>query len=224
MPHFAHLVAQQNEERLALEYHRWNQIFIALILPITGTFIVFGRPLLQLWLGSNSPLVEPVFDLLPWIAIGTLFNTVMTAPYFLQIASGWTLLSVVKNAIAVAIILPVLVITVPLYGPIAAAACWIGLNVGYYLLEVPYMHRRLLPRELWTWWGRDTLLPMATVGVVYTCVLFLVPPVLPRLEGLALTAIVAIIAWLALLMVLPLLRSDAFYMLRRLKQWLPRAD
>ena len=38
---------------------------VVLVLPVAGTFIVFARPLLQLWLGTSSPLVEPVSALLP---------------------------------------------------------------------------------------------------------------------------------------------------------------
>jgi O-antigen/teichoic acid export membrane protein len=223
MPHFAHLTARNDPDRLAREYHRWSQIVVALILPITGTFFVFGRPLLQIWLGSASPLVEPVFALLPWIAIGTLFNTMVTPLYFLQIASGWTRLSIVKNVIAVAVILPALVIGVPRYGPMAAAACWIVVNFGYYLFEVPYMHRRLLPNELWSWWARDTLLPTAVVGIIYSGALVLTPLEAPRFVGLATAIAVAAVAWIVLLIILPHVRTDTFGILNMIRLKLVKA-
>jgi O-antigen/teichoic acid export membrane protein len=222
MPHFAHLTSQRDAARLAREYHRWSQIFAALILPITGTLIVFGRPLLQIWLGSASPLVNPVSELLPWIAIGTLLNTLMTPSYFLQIANGWTSLIVTMNFIALAVILPALVIAVPRYGPIAAAVCWIGINLPYYGIMVPRMHQRLLPSELWAWWGRDTLLPIAVVGIIYGSALTLTPFDVSRFVGLAAAIAVAALAWAALLVVLPQVRTDAFGVLNMVKLKLAR--
>jgi O-antigen/teichoic acid export membrane protein len=216
MPHFAHLITLRDDVRLAREYHRWSQIMAALVLPVAGTFVVFARPLLQFWLGTSSPLIGPVALLLPWITIGTLFNTLMVPPYFLQIAHGWTRLSVSANIIALVVILPVLAIGVPRYGPLAAAFCWIGLNVGYFLVMVPYMHRRLLPREIWSWWGRDTLLPTAVAAVVYAGARMFVPPDLPRLGALATAAAVAVLAWAALLVVLPRVRADAVGAVRQI--------
>jgi O-antigen/teichoic acid export membrane protein len=218
MPHFARLLTQDDQDFLAREYHRWTQIFAALILPITGTFVVFGRPLLQLWLGMTSPLVDPVAALLPWIAIGTLFNTLMTPPYFLQIASGWTRLSVVKNIIAVAAVLPVLFIFVPRYGPIAAAVVWIAINVGYYLFEVPLMHRRLLRRELWRWWIIDTLLPTIVVTLIYAVAAVMLPPEISRLPGVLLAFVMAAVAWLVLLMAWPALRATTAHTIGLMKQ------
>ena len=222
MPHFAHLMALRDDAGLAREYHRWSQIMTALVLPVAGTLMVFARPLLQLWLGRSSPLINPVADLLPWITIGTLFNTLMVPPYFLQIAYGWTRLSVSANVIALVVILPALVIGVPRYGPLAAAFCWIALNLGYYLFMVPYMHRRIMPREIWTWWGRDTLLPMAVVGIVYAGALTFVPAGMPRWGALATAVAVAALAWAALLAVLPLVRADALGVLRLLRLRLPK--
>ena len=223
MPHFAHLTSQRDAARLAREYHRWSQIFSALILPITGTLIVFGKPLLQVWLGSASPLVNPVSELLPWVAIGTLLNTLMTPSYFLQIANGWTSLIVTMNFIALAVILPALVIAVPRYGPIAAAVCLIGINLPYYVIMVPYMHRRLLPDDLWAWCGRDTLLPIAVVGIIYGGALLLTPSDVPQFAGLAAAVAVAALAWAALLVALPQVRADAFGMLNIVRLKLTRS-
>lgn len=217
MPHFTSLVAEKDSSRSAREYHRWSQLITAMVLPVTGTLYVFAQPLLQLWLGGASPLVAPVAELLPWIAIGTLFNTLVTPPYFLQIANGWTRLSVIKNVIALVFILPILVITVPRYGPLAAAVCWIALNLGYYLIEVPYMHRCLLKGELWAWWGRDTLAPMAVAAIVYGATLAIVPPEIDRFDGLAMAIVVAILTWAILLVTLPFYRADVFGALRLLK-------
>jgi O-antigen/teichoic acid export membrane protein len=224
MPHFAHLIARRDEVHLAREYHRWTQIIVVLVLPMAGTFAVFARPVLQLWLGVSSPLIEPVSALLPWVTIGTLFNCVMVTPYLLQIASGWTRLCVATNIVALVVLLPTLFFVVPRYGPMAAAICWIGLNVGYYLIMVPCMHARLLPRELFSWWLQDTFFPVAVVGTIYAAVWALIPSDIPRLTGVALSVMVALVAWGALLAILPTVRADAFGFIRLLKLQVFRAS
>ena len=224
MPHFAHLMAERDETRLAREYHRWTQILAVLVLPVAGTFFVFARPLLQLWLGKSSPLIEPVLALLPWVTIGTLFNTLMVAPYFLQIASGWTRLSVTTNVVALVVTLPALLFGVPRYGPIAAAICWMALNVGYFLVMVPCMHQRLLSRELWSWWQQDTLFPLAIVGIIYAAAWLFVPTDLTLLAGVASSVVVALVAWGVLLAALPTVRADVFGILRLLKFRVSRAS
>jgi len=105
-----------------------------------------------------------------------------------------------------------------------AAICWIGLNVGYYLIMVPCMHARLLPRELCSWWLQDTLFPVAVVGTIYAVVWALVPADIPRLAGVALSVMVALVAWVALLAILPTVRADAFGFMRLLKLQVFRAS
>lgn len=215
MPHFAQLIYRRDETTLAKEYHRWTQVIVALILPVTASLIVFARPLIQVWLGQASPLVGPMAELLPLIAFGTLFNTLVTPLYFLQIASGWTRLSAGKNIVAVAVILPVLLIFVPRIGPIAAAAGWIAVNLGYYLFEVPLMHRRLLKGQMWQWWLTDTLLPMIVVALIFSCSWLLVPADQNPWFGLLQAVLTSAIAFGTIGLVFPTLRRDAIESARR---------
>lgn len=216
MPHFVQLLSRPNHVGLAEEYHRWAQRIIALILPVSATLIVFARPLMDVWLGAGSPLAGPVAALLPWIAIGTLFNTVVTPATLLQIAAGWTRLTIVTNVVAVALVLPVLLMSVPVYGPVAAAACWAALNVGYYLFSVPCMHRRLLTHELWGWWTRDTGLPILAVGALYLIVAWAAGPQVSLWWSVAYAAAAAAGAVALLLLVLPHVRADALGARQRL--------
>lgn len=160
MPHFVKLLSAPHHLLLAEEYHRWSQRIVILVLPVSATLIVFARPLMDLWLGTSSPLAAPVAALLPWLAVGTLFNTLVTPPYVVQIAAGWTRLTVVTALVAVCAAIPFLLVSVPNYGPLAAAICWAAINIGSFTFSVPQMHKRLLPNELRRWWVRDTGLPL----------------------------------------------------------------
>lgn len=203
LPHFTRLFGEEGHEQLAHEYHRWTQIVSLISLPIAGTFIVFGKPLVDLWLGGNSPIAIPVMQLLPWVVLGTLLNVLITLPYILQISAGWTSLSVFKNIIAIAILLPALIYGIPKFGPIVGAGCWLALNGGYYLFEVPCMHRRLLPHEMKSWWWNDTLLPALYASPIFAGSYMLSSAGQSRIEVLAQAFITALIAGIVLMLLLP---------------------
>ncbi len=207
-PHLTQIAGGGDQKLLADEYHRWTQIIVALVLPAAGTLMAFAHPLIELWLGSRSPLVMPVVTILPWIVLGTVLNTLVTPPYLLQVAHGWTRLSAASNLIAVAIILPALLLLVPRYGPMAAAGCWIAVNLGYYLFQVPVMHKLLLPSELLRWWLADTLLPAAAVAVVYAVAWLAVPRVLSPMYSLPIVGAAVLCAFAVLISALPLARRD----------------
>ena len=217
LPLLAGLQAAADRERLAGEYHRWTQVTVFLALPMGGALIVFTRPLLTVWLGAESPLLPLMLPILPWIALGTLLNTVAMAPAILQAASGWTRLSIVKNFIALPPFLLILAWGIPEIGMIVGAWCWVALNLGYYLFEVPLTHRRLLPEEMWRWWGRDTLLPGAVATAVFALAAALTPAGLPPWQGVALACLTALVAAAALLAVLPHPRAMILAGLARLK-------
>ncbi len=175
LPHFSGLMATGREKRLAFEYHGWTQWVAVVAFPITAALIVFPQALVQIWLPRESFVGGTVIALVPWIAAGTLFNVVSTLPYVLQMAAGTTRLLLLKNILALAVVLPALVYGLPKYGPIVGAWCWLAVNLGYYLFEVPIMHLRLLKGELWAWWLRDTLFPGVFVGFVFVAASHLFP-------------------------------------------------
>src|SRR5258708_6110723 len=130
----------------------------------------------------------------------------MVGPFFFQIPPRWSRLSLTTKIVPLIVPPPALFFWVPPYGAIAAAICWIGLNVGYFLVMVPCMHQRLLSRELWSWWQQDTLFPMAIVGIIYAAVWVFLPTDLPSLAGVANSVVVALVAWGVLLAALPTVR------------------
>jgi O-antigen/teichoic acid export membrane protein len=97
---------------------------------------------------------------------GTAINGLMNFPYALQLAFGWTKLSVYKNVIAVMVVVPLIVVMTARFGAMGAACVWLGLNVGYFCLEIPIMHRRLLRAEQWRWYGQDVFVPLSVCVLV----------------------------------------------------------
>lgn len=214
LPHFSRLWDRRNEAVLAAQYHRWTQFVVAAMVPALGLLIFFPVPLLQVWLGTNSPLVAPVAVLLPWVAFGAIFSVAVSMSQLLQLAAGRVRLLLARNVVSLALVLPAVYVGTRWYGPIAGAICWAIMNVGIFIVEIPILHRRVLRGELWSWWMRDTLLPFAVAGVLF----FVLSRYLPeaRWPGLAYIALSGALVFAALVVLLPHARAEALVRGRQL--------
>lgn len=163
-PRLTELVAKDDQHALVETYHRASQWLAALLIPPALVMAAFADPLLQVWTG-NASLAQQAGPLLALLALGTLCNGFMFVPYSTQLAHGWTGFAVRMNIVAVVLVVPVILWAVPRYGAIGAAWAWLALNVGYVLIAIHFMHRRLLPNEKWRWYG-DAIFKPLIVGSV----------------------------------------------------------
>lgn len=212
-PRFIQLHAS-HDERLATLYHTASQGVSILIGTATAFLVLLGRPVLQLWL-HDPVTVDRVVDLVAVLAIGSMLNGIMTLPYFLQLAAGWTMLTIRVNLAAVCLVVPALALLVPIYGGMAAAWIWLCLNAGYVLVAVPLMHRRLLHGELWHWYLKDVLPPVLAATVVGAGWRWISPPVPAGIVGWAALTFEGCVMLAAASIASPAVRS-------RLRQWRTR--
>jgi O-antigen/teichoic acid export membrane protein len=174
-PRFTELATNGDTVALRSIYHQGAQLVTVLMGSATMVLIVFGDRVLRLWTG-NQALAQHVAPLMAVMALGTCFNGLMWIPYQMQLAHGWTSLTIKVNVVAVSLLIPAILIVVPAYGAIGAARIWATLNAGYLLLSIPLMHRRLLRTDKWTWYCQDVALPLA----VATATALLCRWVMPR--------------------------------------------
>lgn len=99
------------------------------------------------------------------LALGTFLNGLMWIPYQMQLAYGWTSLAIKINSVAVSILIPVLFWVVPLYGAMGAAWVWVMLNLGYCIIGIHFMFRRILKEEKWNWYFHDIIVPFSVAGL-----------------------------------------------------------
>lgn len=162
-PRFSQLAAR-DEVALVSLYHRACQTMTALIVPVAVFIAFFSFELLHLWTRNEatSRVASPILTLL---ILGTAVNGLLNLPYALQLAYGWTRLSLTANAIAVATLGPALFFATSRYGAVGAAAVWCLYNVAYAIVVVRLMHRRILQGEQWRWYFEDVGVPViAAVG------------------------------------------------------------
>lgn len=173
-PALARLVAAGDADGERRLYHGASQGLAALIVPATVALVLFAPELLHAYLG-DAVVAASAGRFLSVLAAGSGILALMVMPLSLQLANGWTALSVAKNVAAVTAYVPLTYLLARQFGAIGAAWAWLALTAGYLLIEVPVMHRRLLPGAQWRWYLRDVGVP-ALVSLAVLGTLRLVLP------------------------------------------------
>lgn len=94
------------------------------------------------------------------LIIGNALNGLLRIPSGLQYADGWTKLGFFSDLIGVLVLIPIMLFLVIHYGAVGAAVSWLILNLGYVLIVIPVMHKRLLKDEKWRWYFIDVAVPL----------------------------------------------------------------
>ena len=158
-PRFTQLVSGNNLDELRLLYHKSCQFIAVLVLPAAVVIALFSYEVILLWT-QNAITAEMTHRIVSIMICGTALNGLMNPPYALQLAFGWTKLSVIKNTVALIILVPLIIFLSMRYGAVGAASAWLILNIGYVLFEIPVMHGRILRDEMWRWYWSDVSVPM----------------------------------------------------------------
>ncbi len=104
-PRFTALATLGNVPALRAAYHQGAQLVTVFMGSAAIVLIVFRDKVMFLWTGDPA-LVQKVAPLVAVLALGTLLNGLMSVPYQLMLAHGWTSLTVKVNIAAVAILVP----------------------------------------------------------------------------------------------------------------------
>jgi len=181
-PRYSQLAAAGDTGALVGLYHRTNQILSATVLPVAAVVAAFAQDLLWLWTGDKALAAAsaPIFTLL---VIGSAFNGLMNLPYALQLAHGWTRFALWVNVVSVCLVVPGIWIMGREFGGVGAASVWLALNLGYFIIGIPLMHRRLLAGEMARWYYADIFPSLAASMVLVVAWRIAVPAMLDGLTG-----------------------------------------
>jgi O-antigen/teichoic acid export membrane protein len=158
-------VATDNRAELQACYHRGCQLVSVLILPTAMVISLFSREILLLWTHSQVA-AEQASLVLSLLVIGGALNGLMNMPFALQLANGWTSLAVYSNAIAVAVMAPIIILLTRHFGAPGAAITGIIVYGGYILFVIPITYRRLLPGDTRRWYLEDVGYPLLAAAVI----------------------------------------------------------
>jgi O-antigen/teichoic acid export membrane protein len=205
-PQFTEFTTRGDSEALSRVYHQAAQLATVVMGSAAVVLIGFAEVILRLWTG-NPDLAENVSYLLQVLAFGTLLNGLMGVPYQMQLAHGWTSLTIRINAAAVAVLVPAIFYVAPKYGAIGAAGLWVTLNVGYLMIDVFFMHRRVLQSEKWRWYGQDVALPLAAAATTTVLFRWCLPAEMSKIEQVCALISVSGCAMMAAALVCPRVRT-----------------
>jgi len=195
-PRFSQLVAGGDLAMLKHLYHKSCQTMAVLILPPTVVMVIFSREIMLLWTQDATAAMQTC-RLASLLVVGTALNGLMHIPYALQLANGWTKLTLGVNVAAIFLLIPLLVVLSLRWGALGAAWVWPILNAGYVLIALQLMHRRLLRGELWRWYWADFALPLVAVLGVSALVRLLAPELGTLFKQVTVIAIAGLLSLLA---------------------------
>lgn len=211
-PALTSAVEQGDKATESATYHHSSRSLAVLVLPAAVTLALFAPELLAVYL-HDAVAADRTHLLLSLLAVGNAFLALVFMPLSLQLAHGWTSLSMYKNVVAVAIYVPALLFLVPHYGATGAACAWLALTAGYFLLEVPVMHRRLLRGAMGRWYLVDLGIPaLVALGIMGLTRLAL-PADFDEWMAIALIVTAGVVAQLGCFLLLPSAPATAMRLL-----------
>lgn len=207
-PSLSRLTAEGDAAGLSGLYHRSSQLMSTVLFPATCALVFFSGDLLSVYL-QDPVTVERSERLVSLFAVGNALLGTMMMPYALQLACGWTRLSLAKNVVAVALYVPIMLVAVDRLGVIGAPIGWLLLCLGYFVVEVTVMHRRLLRGEQARWYWQDVGLAAVISAAIVGGVRAVVPAGTPPLVAVLCCGLAACLAVVACTLALPAMRRQA---------------
>jgi O-antigen/teichoic acid export membrane protein len=212
-PRFTELATNRDEAALRTLYHQGAQMVTVLTGSAAIVLMTFGYSVLRLWTGDPA-LSEKVAPLMTILALYVLFNALLVIPYQLQLAHGWTSLTIKVSIVAVIVMVPAILWVVPVYGAIGAAWMLATTTAGCLLFEIPLMHRRLLPADKWSWCVQDVAVPLAAATAAALLCRWVMPHNLGKLGEFSALLTASICVLIAAAAAAPMVRHQLIRHLR----------
>jgi len=207
-PRYSKLASLGEQTALTRLYHLSNQYLGLVVAAIAAVLMVFSKDVIYLWTGDVTTATKLALPLSILVA-GTALNGLMNLPYALQLAYGWTRLTVGANLVALILGIPFCIWAVGRYDIVGAACLWFAINFGFVAIAIPLMHRHLMRGEMSTWYLRDLLPPAIAATVVALPAGWLLPPISRNPMGLFILALVSAATLAASALSAPLVREHA---------------
>lgn len=190
-PRYTRLVSLGETAELTHLYHLSNQCLAVMAASTAAVLMVFAKDVIYLWTGDTATAAKLGLPLSILIA-GTALNGLMNLPYALQLAFGWTRLTIGSNLVALILGIPFCIWAVGRDGIVGAAYLWFAINLGFVAVAIPLMHRRLMRGELSKWYFQDILPPCISATSIALLGGWLLPAVQRNVSGVLLLTAVSV--------------------------------
>lgn len=212
-------MAAHDANGLERDYHLGAQLIAVIVVPVAVMMVLFARDMLYAWSG-DAALARDVAPVLALLVLGTLLNALIQLPNVAMLAFGSTRIQLWVNAVAVVVMIPLLFLVVPQFGPTGAASVWLLVNIGYVLVELPLIHRQILHGQLWPLYRDAMLLPALAATVAgLACLQLRAHIELDRIELILYLAVAGVVCMAAAAMAAPAVRGRVTAELMRLRTY-----
>lgn len=217
-PRLTQLVTMGDQGSLRHIYIRACEWMAFAIVPPAILMVTLPQHVLLAWSG-NQELAIHAAALLQLLAAGSLCNALMSTPYAMQLAHGWTGLAVRVNVVAVVVTIPAMFWATSRFGAPGAAGVWFSLNASYVLIGAHFMYRTLVPDIKWKWYAQCVASPL--VAALVTAAILLAT--LPQAESRPVSMAVCVASMVFLYAATGLCLSGPRQLLFRLTKWFRKA-
>jgi O-antigen/teichoic acid export membrane protein len=165
LPRFSRLVEIGDTGQLVRLYHGASQFLAAAVMPIAITGLFFSKQILFLWTHNRAVAANayPVFSLL---VAGNAINGLLNVPYAVQLAYGWTSLSLWTNVVAIAVFAPMIYFFSVNLGGFGGALAWLLISLAITVCSIAIMHSKRLKGHQWQWYSKDVGMPALAVLII----------------------------------------------------------
>jgi O-antigen/teichoic acid export membrane protein len=153
----------KSDGNLELKYIQYAQIFAIGIIPAAMVICAFPAEILRLW--THSPeTARNGWCILSILTIGVAINSVMHLPYSLQLAHGWTSLTLKVNAASLVLMIVIYAGFRGSMNALSVALTVTGFCVLFLFITIPLVHRRILKGLMGEWYTYGVVLPIIGAG------------------------------------------------------------
>jgi O-antigen/teichoic acid export membrane protein len=207
-PRFSQLLLINDWQQLARFYHRGCQLMSVAVLPLAVVLALFSYQFLLLWTQDRS-IAENSYLVLSLLTAGSALNALSSMPHVLQLAWGWTRLSLIANTAATLLLAPLIYLMSVKYGGVGAAIVWVIFNALYLVVVQDFMHRRLLQGELMRWYLLDVGRPLLAAAALAGLCKWLIPFSQTAWSSLANLVLISVATLAAAMVAAPEIRTLA---------------
>jgi O-antigen/teichoic acid export membrane protein len=215
-PRLTQLVAIGDKDRVRKFYNASTQLVALLVIPLTAIICALAPQLLDIWMRDHM-LTQKVVTVFRILLVGYSLQTLLYLPFTLQLANGWTSLSLIANSSWIVVMIPGIFLCYHYFGTPGVASLWLILNLLQVVVTVRVMHSKLLPDVMGTWYKWSVVIPIVISVVAAGLSLVARNSTVLVLAG---SFVLTFVAAAAILFIAPDLRSQTRRILQRSLTWL----
>lgn len=174
-PRLCELTANRNDLNLRTTYHRSVQIITVIAGSVAALMICNSTVVLDMW--TRDPVITSnISTYFQILLVASLFNCVYIIPHHMQLAAGWTRLSVILNFSLTIAIVPAYYYATRAFGAVGAAWVNLLLFTAIFFVGSISMHSRLLKGAFTRLIFKDILTPLGVGFIMALVVKWVYPP------------------------------------------------